>query len=95
MAVGRHGHQAVTEVRVRLGAKEDVRVQVDEPGHDVQAGGIDDLPGLRRVDRRRDFGDLAIGDRHVHHPVAAVLRVDDMAALDDDGVGLGRGGRRA
>ena len=66
VAVRRHGREAVAEVRVRLGAKKHVRVQVDQPGHDVQAGGVDDPAGLCRVDRRGDLGNLAVGDGHVH-----------------------------
>ncbi len=97
VTVGRHRHHAVAEIGVRFGAVKHVGMQVDEAWHHVQALGIDDLPRLGRVDGRGDLGDLPVGDRDVHHAVAAILRVEDMAALEDHRVGLGdrrRGARR-
>ena len=95
VAVGQDRRQPVAQVGVGLGAVEHVGVQVDEPGHDVQARRIDDAARLGGVDRRRDLGDLAVGDGDVHEAIAPVLRVDDVTALDEDGVRRLRGrGRR-
>ena len=91
VAVGQDRRQPVAQVGVGLGAVEHVGVQVDEPGHDVQARRIDDAARLGGVDRRRDLGDLAGGDGDVHEAVAPVLRVDDVTALDEDGVRRLRG----
>jgi hypothetical protein len=65
-------------------ARGDVRVQVDEPGHDVptRAADLQDADGLGRGDVRGDPRDLAVGDRDVQPPVQALAGVEDVAALD-------------
>ena len=47
------------------GAGEDVHVDVDKPGRDVQPRDVHGLECLGRVDLRRDGGDLAAADGHV------------------------------
>src|SRR5579871_1146074 len=63
-------------------ARIDVHVDVDEAGSDVEAGDIDDLPGLRGIDVGRDLGDAAVADRHVADFVDVILGVDNVAALE-------------
>ena len=84
VVVGCHGAVAVAQVRVTLGAVEDVRVHVDEAGHDVESRRVDDAPRERRVDFRRDPGDLGAGDRDVRDRIDAVLRVDHVAVPDQE-----------
>ena len=76
------------------GARVDVDVDVDEAGGHVEARDVDDLEGLGGVDPRGDRGDLAVGDGHVADGAHAVLRVDDVAAPEQQVVlRLGRGAR--
>ena len=86
VAVGMGADVAVAQVRVGGGADEHVRVQVDQAGDDVEARDVGDALGLRRLDGRGDGRDLAVGDGHVHHGVDAVLRIDDVPALEQQAV---------
>jgi hypothetical protein len=65
-------------------AGEDVDVDVDESGREVEAGDVDGL--LRRSCRDRwfDGGDLAITDGYVAFGVDIVLRVEDVAVAEDE-----------
>lgn len=83
MAVGLNGAVAAAVGGVVLGPPEDVRVQVDEPGDDIQARGVGDSLGAGRVDLRRDVSNLPVGDRDIHDAIDPVLRVDDVTTFDE------------
>ena len=71
----------VAGVRSRLaGAGVHMRVNVDEAGADEEPWTIDRFHGIRRIDLRRDGGDLSAGDRHVPNGADAVSRIDEVAA---------------
>ena len=80
--IGLHRDVAVTEIRIGLGPEEDVRVDVDQPGHDIEPGGIGNTPRPRCLDIGRDLGDFPAGNGHIHHPIDVVARIDDVSALD-------------
>ena len=67
----------------------DVRVQVDEAGHDVPAGPahLDDARGVLRLDVRGDLHDLAAGNRDVERRVEVLAGVQDVPSLDQQVVG--------
>ena len=67
-----------------------VRVNVDESGRDEQPARIDRLRRIRRIDLRRDHGNLAAGDRHVPNAADVVSRIDDMPAAASAGHISGR-----
>jgi hypothetical protein len=61
-----------------------VGVDVDEAGGDVEAGDVDDLEGLGRVDAGGDGGHLAARDGDVAHGVDPVPGIDDVPAAQQD-----------
>ena len=63
-----------------------VRVQVDEAGGDVHAGGVDDLGTLPGIDPA-DSGDASAGDADVAAHPRCPGAVEDHPVLDDDVVG--------
>jgi hypothetical protein len=70
-----------------------VAVHVDEARNDVETSDIDHLlGGSRGGDIRVDLGDLAAGNRNVRHTVAAILRIDHCATLQQQFILLGAGG---
>ena len=60
------------------------RGQVDEPGHDQAARGVDAAIGLETGRHRADGHDAAGGDGHVGPAVTGRGRVDDPAAANQD-----------
>ena len=84
VTVGLHGAVAVAVLRLVVVPPEDVRVNVDEPGHDVEARRVGDACARARRDVGRHQRDLAGGDRDVHDRVDAVARIDDVAVLDEE-----------
>ena len=78
------------------GARVEVRVDVDEPGSDVEARDVDHLEGLGGIDGCGHGGHLAACDGHVAHRAQVVARVDDVAAAQQEVVpgcaGPGSGG---
>ena len=81
--IGLHSDVPVAEVSV-VGAVEDVRVEVNQPGNDVQAVRVGHAAGTGRVDLSRHFSDLAARDRHVHHRIDSVPWIDDMASTNQE-----------
>ena len=69
------------EHRVPRGLAVVVRVDVDEPGRDEAAGGVDDLGGVA-VDVLPDGDDHAVLDRDVAHEPGATGAVDDRPTGD-------------
>ena len=78
VAVGRHRAGPVAVLRV-LRAPEQVGVDVDEAGRDVQPSRVDHPCGVCGRNVGGDGRDLPVGDRDVPHGVDAVARVDDVA----------------
>ena len=58
-------------------------VDVDEAWHHEEAGDVDGLFGLFLGDVPGDVGDFAVGDRDVAYLVDVVLRIDDVAVLEE------------
>ena len=92
VGVGHRGHVGESAVGGRAGAGLDgllvleagvaeVHVHVHEAGHEVLAGGVDDLRALRRLEALPHLGDLVAVNEHVADVVEAQLRVDDVRAL--------------
>ena len=73
-------------------APEDVGVEVDEAGCDVESGDVDGLDGGVGGDAYGDFGDLAVLDGYVTDGVDVVLGVDDVAAFEQEVVVFRGGG---
>lgn len=64
-----------------LRAGEGVKVRVDQAGRYVEILGVESLLCLGRRDLRLDGGDAPVGDSQVANGIDAVLRVEDMPAL--------------
>ena len=58
-----------------------MHVHVDEAGHEVLAGGVDDARPLRGIQALPHRGDLVAVDEHVTDVVEAHLGVDDVGSL--------------
>src|SRR5205823_5493798 len=69
---------------------EQMRVDVHQTGRDVEAAGVDDLAGARRIDGGGDFGDLAGLNGHVAERVDVVSGIDDVSAFEQQVI-LGEG----
>jgi len=54
----------------------------DEPGRDVQPGGVDDLSASGGGNIRRHPRNARAADGDIHDAVDVVRRIDHMAALD-------------
>ena len=72
-------------------ANNNMRVQIDESGGNVEPRDTDNFPGFARRDVFRHAGDLASGDANIENLVDFVLRIDQMAALEHQVIGLLRG----
>ena len=64
-----------------MAARKYVRVNIHQAGRDVEAGHVHRLVCLRRRNFRRHRRNPALRDGHVVHGVQVILRIDDMAAL--------------
>ena len=58
---------------------EDVHVDVDEPGREIEAGDINRFFAGTGGNRWLDGGDLAIANGYITFRVDVVFRVDDLA----------------
>ena len=67
---------------------EDVRVQVDEAGDDIQSGGVYQPARLGGGYIGADGGYAAGGDRHIADGVDSVRGIDNVATLEHDVVRL-------
>ncbi len=95
-AVGNgHGVGLDAEVAVAPGvvakSDEDVNVDVDEAGSEVETGDVDGFFGGAGGDGWLDGGDLAIANGNVSLHVDVVLRVDDVAVAKNEIVLLSMG----
>ncbi len=66
----------------------DVRMQVDQPGRDQLAPGVEHLAGLVWRDVRVDARDASVGDGDVAFRREVLRRIDDVAAGNQEIVGL-------
>ena len=81
--------------RRRIGALEDVDVEIDQAGSDIEAGGVNDAAGVGRGDLLGYGGDFTAGYGDVPGTVNAGLGVDNVAVAEEEivfGLGEGRGG---
>ncbi len=66
-----------------------MRVDVDQPGSDIEPGDVHRLPGLPRGNALRHSRYLIAADCNVHHPIDAIGGIDHVAALEQQVVSLG------
>ena len=81
--VGGDGEVAVAPGVVAK-SEEDVHVDVDEPGREIETGDVDGLFGGAGGNGRFDGGDLAVENGYVPFRVDVVFRIDDMAVAKDE-----------
>jgi hypothetical protein len=67
-----------------------VHVDVDKAGREVEAADVGDAFGFRGGDVRGDFGDFAIRDGEIAGGAQIVLRVNEVASLEQQVIELGR-----
>ena len=95
-AIGNRGY-ALGEMRVVWPdpplVPEDVGVNIDQPRRDVITRYIDRLFCLLGRDVLGDAGDGSAFDRHIHHAIDLIGRIDHMPAFEEDVKRLGEGGR--
>jgi hypothetical protein len=74
------GFTAIEANSWRRGAVRDMRMQVDEPGHDSSIGAPNPerTVGLASWNVRFDRGDATRGDRNVEPPVEPLARVQNV-----------------
>ena len=82
VAVWLDGGIGVTQIRILLGPEKDVRVNVDEAWHHMQARDVGHAARRCRIDVGRDPRDLRSAHGDVHESIDAVRRIDDAAVLD-------------
>jgi hypothetical protein len=63
---------------------EQVCVNVDQAGRDVEAMNVDQFLGLGRIDLGCNSGDLVAGDGDVRLAIDAVLRIDHVTAFQHE-----------
>ena len=63
------------------GARVDVRVYIDQAGRDVESRDVDHLQSGGRVQVLRDGRDRTVLDRDIADGADIILRIDDVAAL--------------
>src|SRR5438132_1614882 len=68
----------------RARGEEQVRVDIDEPGGNMEPVNVDHLFGLRGTDVGCDSGNLTAGNCYVHLRVDAVFGIDQVAAFEHD-----------
>jgi hypothetical protein len=71
-----------------------MRVQVDEPGRQDEAGNVDDATRRSGWQIRRDRRDPAAGDRDIRSPPFRTGPVDDVAAPQEQVVRVAQGNTR-
>ena len=83
-----HGVDWNGEVAVAPGvvakSGEDVHVDVDEPGREIETGDVDGFLGGAGGNGWFDGGDLAVANGYVTFRVDVVFRIDDVAVAKDE-----------
>ena len=60
----------------------EMRMDIDQAGHDKLAGGVESFTGIPGSDSRADGRDLAVVNRHVHREIEAPRGIDHMATAN-------------